>query len=171
MKTLRLLSTLLLPLGTLACQSGFAPALPERDDALEFEDVLDEGDDRRVASNHLVDEGLGADDLGDRRNALDRYEMALTVDPGNPWAYMALARHELEGGDPARALSALDRCRSLLEAYQELTPEAETHLLGLRGGALQALGRGREAAPLLDEARRRAPNAWGDGMLEAGELR
>lgn len=163
---------LVVPLGAVACSSTLRPpSLPQRDDALTLDDVIDEGDDRRRASHHLVNEGLEADDLGDDQRALDRYELALSVDPGNPWAYLALARHELEGGDPGRALAALDRCRSLLEAYDELTPEMETHLLGVRGGALAALGRAREAQPLLDEARRRAPRAWGDGMLQASELR
>ena len=165
---LLLLSSVLLG----ACGGGFRPpSLPQRDHSLQLEDVIDEGDDRRRASHHLVAEGLEADDLGEPDRALDRYQLALSIDPGNPWAYLALARHELEGGEPQRALASLDRSRSLLQAYGELSPRVETHLIGIRGAAFEALGRNREAAALLEEARRRAPGAWGDGMLAASELR
>jgi len=82
-----------------------------------------------------------------------------------------LARHELDRGDPVRSLAALDRTRSLFELEDALSPRVETHLLGLRGAALEGLGRFDEAHTDLDEARRRAPSAWGDGYLSAGELR
>jgi len=162
----------LLPVGLLACRSlPTAPGLPEPDHAITLGEVLEQGDDRRRASNHLLDEGLAADDLGDPGRALDRYELALKIDPGNPWAYLALARHELDRNEPTRALAALDRCRSLLEMHGALSARVETHLLGLRGASLEALGRPSEADPLLDEARRRAPRAWQDGVLSAAELR
>lgn len=162
----------LLPAGVLACGTPLGgPGAPPEDFAITLTDVLEDGDDRRRASNHLVDEGLEADDLADAGRALDRYELALKIDPANPWAYLALARHELEDGEPRRALASLDRCRSLLESYGELSPRVETHLFGLRGGALEALGRDTEAYDLLAEARRRAPDTWGDGMLAASELR
>lgn len=160
------------PLGLLACQQlPGVPGAPERDEAVTLGEVMDQGDDRRRASNHLVDEGLEADDLSDPGRALDRYELALTIDPGNPWAYLALARHELSRNEPARALRSLDRCRSLLEMHGAIPPRVQTHLLGLRGASFEELGRHREAAPLLDEARRRAPLAWQDGVLDAAELR
>ncbi|HKI90667.1 MAG TPA: hypothetical protein VJ986_00080, partial [Gaiellaceae bacterium] len=85
--------------------------------------------------------------------------------------YLALARHELDRGDPTRSLASLDRCRALLELEGPVSPRVETHLLGLRGAALEGLGRFAEARPALDEARRRAPEAWGDGYLTAAELR
>jgi len=166
------LLALLVPIGLLGCPKG--PALPRlgvRDQAITLREVQDEGDDRRRASSHLVLEGLDADDRGEADRALDRYELSLTVDPGNPWSYLALARHELDRGDPTRALAALDRCRSLLDLEGPISPRVETHLLGLRGAALEALGRFDEARPILSEARRRAPSAWGDGYLSAAELR
>jgi tetratricopeptide (TPR) repeat protein len=147
------------------------PGLGVRDEAITLAEVRDQGDDRRRASNHLVEQGLDADDLGDVERAFDRYQLALKVDPGNPWAYLAIARHELDRGDPSRSLAALDRSRALLEREGPISPRVETHLLGLRGVALEALGRFGEARADLEEARHRAPGAWGDGYLTAAELR
>jgi tetratricopeptide (TPR) repeat protein len=164
---------LFVPLGLAACRHlPQVPGVPGRDEAITWAEVREQGDDRRRAATHLVGEGLEADDLGDAGRALDRYQLALKLDPGNPWAYLALARHELDQREPSRALASLDRCRSLLEMERNgfLPPRVETHLLGLRGAALEALGRFDEARPLLQEARRRAPRAWADGYLTAGEL-
>jgi len=163
---------LLASLALAGCPQRLPLPGPEvRDQAVTLGAVQDTGDDRRRASNHLVIQGLEADDLGEMERALDRYELSLTVDPSNPWSYLALARHELDRGDPARALAALDRSRSLFEREGALSPRVETHLLGLRGAALERLGRFDEARPALGEARRRAPSAWGDGYLTADELR
>jgi len=147
------------------------PGLGVRDEAIRLAELRDQGDDRRRASNYLLVQGLDADDLGEMERALDRYELALKLDPGNPWAYLALARHELDRGDPTRSLASLDRCRALLELEGPLSPRVETHLLGLRGVALEGLGRFAEARADLAEARRRAPEAWADGYLTAAELR
>jgi tetratricopeptide (TPR) repeat protein len=163
---------LLAPLSLVACPDRPpVPGLGVRDEAVTLSDVSDDGDDRRRASTHLVLQGLDADDLGDTERALDRYQLSLRVDPGNPWSYLALARHELDRGDPTRSLAALDRTRSLFELEGPLSPRVETHLLGLRGAALEGRGRFDEAHADLDEARRRAPFAWGDGYLSAAELR
>lgn len=166
-----LLLLLLAPAGMLACRSFPGVPGPTRDEAVTLEEVMDRGDDQRRASNHLVDQGLEADQLADAGRALDRYELALQLDPGNPWVYLALARHELDRHEPRRALASLDRCRTLLERRGEISPRVETHLIGLRGSALAALGRDAEARPLLAEARRRAPSVWDDGRLAAEELR
>jgi tetratricopeptide (TPR) repeat protein len=136
-----------------------------------LEDVQEQGDERRQASTHLVREGL-RDDAADAPDlALDRYRMALRVDPSNPWAYLALARHELDRDEPRRALAALERSRSLLELEGPPPPRVEAHLVGLRGAVLEALGRHDEARPLLAEARDRAPGVWSDGHLHPDELR
>lgn len=169
---LALLLALLAPAGMLACESlPGAPGAATRDEAVTLEEVIDSGDDQRRASNHLVDQGLEADQLADAGRALDRYELALQVDPGNPWAYLALARHQVDRDEPRRALASLDRCRTLLERRGEVSPRVETQLMGLRGAALAALGRQAEARPLLTEAQRRAPSVWDDGRLTAEELR
>jgi tetratricopeptide (TPR) repeat protein len=119
----------------------------------------------------LVLEGLDADASADPDAALVRYERSLQVDPTNPYAYLALARHRVDGEDPGSALPFLDKAQALLEAQGELSPGVEAHVEGLRGSALLASGRRGEAMPLLERARSLAPAAWSDGRLEPEELR
>ncbi|MDJ0866692.1 MAG: tetratricopeptide repeat protein [Myxococcota bacterium] len=128
--------------------------------------VVSEGDAQRRASTRLVIQGLDASEPA----ALELYQRALQVDPTNPWAYLALARQRAMGPRPAEALSALDQAESLLRAEGSLTPGVDAHVRGLRGLALLGSGdaRGRR---LLEEAQRMAPDAWGDGRLDAPELR
>jgi tetratricopeptide (TPR) repeat protein len=102
--------------------------------------------------------------------ALDFYQRALQVDPGNPWAYLALARHHAEGLEPSRALAFLDQAEAILEVQDALSPGAEAHLAGLRGAVLQELGHSDEARPYLQRARTLAPSVWSDGRLSADEL-
>ena len=129
------------------------------------------GDDRRQASVRLVEEGLDAELAGSTDRALSRYRNAIQIDPGNPFAYLVLARYYAALGDSERALQHLDRAQSLLDPSTAVYRSAEPHLLGLRGWALAAAGRSADADPLLAEARRLAPSVWGDGRLEASELR
>ncbi len=130
-----------------------------------------EGDAARRASLRLVVEGLDADIAGEPSRAHARYQRALNVDINNPWAYLAIARHHVEAGDPTRALQFLDRAESLLRMQGELADEVAVHLDGLRGGALYDAADHEGGAPLLDRARERAPRIWGDGALQAEELR
>jgi tetratricopeptide (TPR) repeat protein len=129
------------------------------------------GDPRRQASTRLVVEGLDAEIASMPQRALSRYQLAIKTDPGNPFAYLALARHYAASADSERALEHLDRAQSLLDPDGALYPWAEPHLRGLRGWALEEAGRSVDAEPLLAEARRLAPSVWGDGRLEASELR
>jgi thioredoxin-like negative regulator of GroEL len=140
-------------------------------EANRIEDVADRGDAQRRASTRLVLDGLDADARGDARLAQSRYERAIQIDASNPYAYLALARHYVEQEDPDRALAYLDHAGSLFESTDDDTPGAETHLIGLRGAALDLAGRSQEADPLLHEAAQRAPALWGDGHLDAAELR
>lgn len=136
--------------------------------ALHLSEV-DAGDPTRRASLRLVLDGLEADAAGRERQGTGYYERALQIDPTNPYAYLALARRELESGDPRRALDTLDRCERLLDAEGARSPGADAHLFGLRGAALSALGR--DGRPDLDRAARLAPSVWDDGRLDAWELR
>ena len=119
----------------------------------------------------LVLQGLDADADLRRGEARADYGNALRVDPSNPYAYLALARHHVAGPTPERALAHLDRAESLLRAQRAWSPAVEAHVVGLRGAALMEMGRTREAQPLLDRARELDPAAWGDGRLAALELR
>jgi tetratricopeptide (TPR) repeat protein len=119
----------------------------------------------------LVLQGLDADASLRAQAGLSSYERALQVDPNNPWAWLALARHEVEYGDPGRALAQLDKAEALMPMEGALSRGAEPHLVGLRGAALRAAGRTSQAAPLLVDASRAAPDVWADGLLDASELR
>lgn len=131
---------------------------------------LGSGDDAiRRASLRLCVDGLDADAAGRPGAAQGHYERAIQIDPTNPYAYLVLARHELETGDPDRALQYLDQAQTLLAAEGALSPRVEAHLAGLRGGALDASGG--DGSELLAEARRLSPEEWSDGRLSASELR
>lgn len=129
------------------------------------------GDTRRQASVRLVVEGLDAELAASSDRALSRYQRAIQVDPGNPFAYLALARYYVSVDDPTRALEHLDRAQSLVDPSGSFPPRISPHLLGLRGSALEELGRDAEAEQLLGQARRLAPSVWGDGRLDVDELR
>ncbi len=142
-----------------------------RGEALRISQIEPLGDARRRASTRLVVEGLDAEITSTRQRALGRYERAIQIDPGNPFVYLALARYYAAIADAERALEHLDRAQSLLDPDGTLFRSAEPHLWGLRGWALAEAGWPADAAPLLAEARRLAPSVWGDGRLDASELR
>jgi tetratricopeptide (TPR) repeat protein len=119
----------------------------------------------------LVVEGLDAEIASAPQRALSRYQRAIQIDPGNPFAYLALARYYAAIADSERALEHLDRAQSLLDPDGDLYWRTEPHLRGLRGWALAGKGWSADAEPLLAEARRLAPSVWGDGRLDASELR
>jgi tetratricopeptide (TPR) repeat protein len=135
------------------------------------EDVANEGDAMRRASTRLVLDGLASDAAGNTQRSLSQYERAVQVDSGNPYAYLALARYHVEQRDGRRALAYLDRAQVLFESLAIDSPRVETHLIGLRGNALQLQGRIPEGDALLRQAAHRAPDVWGDGRLAADELR
>jgi len=138
-------------------------------EALRFSELAGEGDATRRASLRLCADGLDADVDGRRVAALDQYERAIRIDATNPYAYLVLARHELEAGDPVRALEYLNQSEMLLESENARSQEVEAHLVGLRGAALRDMGDAGEG--YLEQARRLAPAVWDDGQLTAAELR
>lgn len=157
-----------------ACAGARGPQPPAREPALRLSELGALGDPARRASMRLVLQGLDADVARAPAAALASYERALQVDPNNPWAWLALARHELEQGQPARALAGLDKAEALLPGEGELSRGAAPHRIGLRGAALHAArasGATTQAPALLEDARRLAPVVWADGVLDASELR
>ena len=139
--------------------------------ALRISEIDHLGDARRQASMRLVLEGLDAEIASTPHRALSRYQRAIQIDPGNPFAFLTLARYYAAIADPERALEHLDRAQSLLDPEGTLDRGAEPHLRGLRGWALAYAGRPVEAGVLLAEARSLAPSVWDDGRLDASELR
>ena len=165
-------AAVLIAWGWIALVGGcVGPARAPRGAALRISEIDHMGDARRQASLRLVAEGLDAELASASQRALSRYELAIQIDPGNPFAYLALARHYAAIADPERALEHLDRAQSLLDPDGVLYRGAKPHLRGLRGWALTEAGRPADAGPLLAEARRLAPSVWGDGRLDASELR
>jgi tetratricopeptide (TPR) repeat protein len=139
--------------------------------SLRISELQGEGDPQRRSSLDLVLQGLDADAEGQSAHALSEYQAALRVDPSNPWVYLALARHHAATDSPQRALPFLDKAESLLGAEGASSPRVEAHLVGLRGAALAGSGRRAQGAPLLERASELAPSTWGDGALDAAELR
>jgi tetratricopeptide (TPR) repeat protein len=128
-------------------------------------------DSARDASLRLVIAGLDEDQGGRPTRALASYQRAVGVDPTNPFAYLALARHHLEGGSPEEASAFLDQARALFENEGRLGPEVDVWGLGLRAGIERARGRDERADALFERARALAPTIWGDERLSAAELR
>ncbi len=158
--------------GWLALLGGCAtPNRSLRGAALRISEIEQLGDARRRASMRLVVEGLEAEMASTPQRALSRYQRAIQSDSGNPFVYLALARFYSAIADPESALEHLDRAQSLLDPDGDLYRGAEPHLRGLRGRALAVAGRSADAELLLAEARRLAPSVWGDGRLDASELR
>lgn len=152
-----------------AC-AGPGPSV-EPDGALQLSEVAMQGDATRQASLRLVIEGLGADQRGEAQRARGMYARSLQVESGNPYAYLALARHHADQGDADLVREHAARCRDLFVAVEPIPPRVAVHLIGLRGIALALDGREEEADRLLARAASLAPSVWGDGRLSAAELR
>lgn len=163
--SLRLLACALAAL--VGCALRIAP--PQREAALHLSDAVQTGDATRRASMRLLLQGLDEDGAGRVDAALSSYERAIQIDATNPYAYLALARHEVEAAHWNRAREALDQAQLLFG--EEDAPGVEAHLAGLRGAVEAGKGYGAEAEPLLERASRLAPSVWADGRLSAEELR
>ena len=139
--------------------------------ALRISDVAGEGDPTRRASNRIVINGLAS---SPPEQGLSHYERAIQIDATNPYAYLALAAYEVQWGDVERGVQALEQSEVLLESEGAVSPRVEPPLIGLQG---RAKLRGYDAAErstgeqLLGNARRMAPDVWGDGWLGVAELR
>jgi len=160
---------LLLPLFSSGCRTRSAAESPVR--GVRVGDVLEVGDPARRASVRLVVQGLEADQAGQLRRARGSYERALQVDPTNPYAYLALARYNLDGGTPGDASDLVDQAAALFEAEGLRSPEVDVQLIGLRGWDLQSRGRPGEASLYLERAAGLDRVVWEDGYLSAEELR
>jgi hypothetical protein len=152
------------------CAMGRVQPAEERVEPVRVSEFLYEGDPARRASMRLVVEGLEADRLLHHERARGSYERAIQVDATNPFAYLALARQTLDGSDPEQGLQLLDQAAALFEAEGMRNPRVGVHLMGLRGRALQASGRGEDGVLYLERARTLAPETWNDGYLSPEEL-
>ena len=151
------------------CAMRFAPPPGASPAPLRVSDAALEGDATRRASLRLVLQGLDEDDAGRAAAARSSYERAIQIDATNPYAYLALARHEVDAQRWNRALEALEQAELLFGS--EPAPGVEAHIAGLRGAAQLGKGYGDDAELLLDRAYEIAPEVWADGRLSADELR
>lgn len=167
------LVTLLLAATVGGCAGGrrLAPGFGPTARPLTASAALGLHDAARDGSLRLVIEGLDEDQAGRPSRALAKYQRAIRVDPTNPFAFLALARHHLEGDSADEASAFLDQARALFEAQGDLGPSVDVWGLGLRAGIDRARGREEKADALLSQARRLSPEIWGDGRLSARELR
>ena len=124
------------------------PTRAPREAALRIAEIDHLGDARRQASMRLLVEGLDAEIASTPQRALSRYQRAIQIDPGNPFAYLVLARYYAAIADSERALEHLDRAQSVLDSDSTLYRRAEPHLLGLRGWAFAAAGRSADRGAL-----------------------
>lgn len=152
------------------CAAGAPSIFSPQTEPLHLHEIAGEGDAARRASQRLVLQGLASDAKGDARLGRRSYERALQVDANNPFAYLALARQAVEGGDATSALEYLEQAELLLDADELRSPRVEPHLAGLRGAALLAQG-DKRGGELLAQASELAPSVWEDGQLSAEELR
>lgn len=124
--------------------------------------IAGEGDAARKASIRLVMGGLEAETAGNANRGRSLFERALQVDPNNPYAFLALARSACEAGAAEPCEDFLEQAEALMR-LEDAPPGAFVHVEGLRGG----LG----SAQQLRYAEEASPAVWGDGLLDARELR
>jgi len=124
--------------------------------------IASEGDAARKASVRLVLGGLEAESAGNMARGRSLFERALQVDPNNPYAFLALARSACEAEAPEQCLHFLEQAEALMR-LEDAPPGAFVHVEGLRG----VLG----SAQQLRYAEGASPAIWGDGLLDARELR
>jgi hypothetical protein len=160
-------------LGVLLASACARPpvSVEETVEPIRVSDAVGLGDPARRASMRLVVQGLDADEAGETGRAQGSYERAVQVDATNPYVYLALARHHLDGSDIEHATYLIDQAAALFEAEGMREPRVGVHLIGLRGRAMQMGGQSDEADLYLERAGAMAPTVWGDAYLSAGELR
>jgi len=141
----------------------------ERVEPLRISQRVGQGDASRRASLRLVLDGLDAEVARDAPRARSLYQRALQVDPTNPYAFLALARQAAEKGHIPLGLTYLQQAAAWL-AEDPAREAARVHLEGLRGALLRQQG-APEGLALLRHAAELAPGVWGDGRLDARELR
>ena len=169
---LRIGSTCLV-VSCLAACSGLNLYIPSQppEHPLTTTAALGQTDSTRDASLRLVIAGLDDDSAGRPNRALASYQRAVRVDATNPFAYLALARHHLEGGSVVEASAFLDQARSLFESQQQLGPSVDVWGIGLRAWIDREEARDELADLRFAAARKLSPEIWDDERLSAAELR
>ena len=154
-----------------APQEGTSPtSLASPEPSFHLSELIRKGDARRQASTGLVLTGLDFDQNGRPDRAAAQYQLAIQLDPSNPLAYLAFARHFCDNSNPLQSLSYLDKLENLQPIHQ-LPHGVRAHVAGIRGWALLEDGNLERAIPYLRQARSLAPSTWADARLSPEELR
>ena len=114
----------------------FETVLLEDLDGLDpaFDQWLDEERARFARVGRTIGENLLAQ-CQDPASAIDAAEQLLGVDRLHEGAWRSIMRSHAERGDPAAAVAAYDRCRSVLAEISDIRPSLETEdLMGLIRG-------------------------------------
>ena len=139
-------------------------------DPIRISELVEQGDPARRASQRLLVEGLEADIAGAQARAKGRYERAIQIDPTNPYAYLTVARFEVDRRNADQARAFLDQTYALFDAEGGMPPRVEAHFIGLESAVAAIAGDRTAAARGFEQARRLAPGVWGDAYLTAEEL-
>jgi len=168
----RLIVVLLIAASLAGCVGlNFAASQRPAKRPLTVSQALGQVDSTRDASLRLVIAGLDEDTAGRPARALASYQRAVRVDSTNPFAYLALARHHLDGASLSEASAFLDQARSLFESSQSLGSGVDVWGVGLRAGIDRQRGRDEQADLRFEAARALSPEIWDDERLSSAELR
>jgi tetratricopeptide (TPR) repeat protein len=136
------------------------PAMAGADGALPVEaPALDYTIDANTAPNvaaatRLVTAGRTRMQAGDYVGALDQFERAIVIDPGNSYAYYYLAELHFVHHTYDQAIAFADRAASLSAAR---APEWASRAYTLQGNAFEAIGRFADARGAYARAIQAAP--------------
>jgi TolA-binding protein len=107
-----------------------------------------------AAATRLVDAGRSHMDARDYGAALEQFERAIAIDPGNPYAYYYLAELHFLHRTYDQAIAFADRAASLSDAG---APDWASRAYTLQGNAFEAVGRFADARGAYARAIQAAP--------------
>lgn len=107
-----------------------------------------------AAATRLVEAGRARMAAGDYGAALEQFERAIAIDPGNSYAYYYLAELHFLHRTYDQAIAFADRAAGLSE---NRTPEWASRAYALQGNAFEAAGRFADARDAYTRAIRAAP--------------
>jgi tetratricopeptide (TPR) repeat protein len=107
-----------------------------------------------AAATRLVDAGRTRMAAGDDGAALEQFERAIAIDPGNPYAYYYLAELHFLHRTYDQAIAFADRAASLSDAR---APDWASRAYTLQGNAFEAAGRFADARGAYTRAIQAAP--------------
>ena len=133
----------------------------QEDQSFTVEEVPEGAPAHRAASFRLAAEGYRALQSGNVREAEDRLEKALSVDPRNPFCYLYLAEIRFREGDTGQALIFLNQAEVQFQGHPYWLGEVYTRkglyweALDSTDKAQSAYGKALEYNPWNEESRQK----------------